>query len=114
MSTYNPDKHHRHSIRLRDWDYSSGAAYFVTVVTHAREMLFGEITDGMMSLSPCGEIVEQEWLKSERIRKEITLDEFIIMPNHLHAIIWIFNPTAPGNAQRGKIAVVLTMQHPGL
>ncbi len=92
MSSYDPDRHHRRSIRLKDWDYSEAGAYFVTIVTYQRAMLFGEIVAGALTLSPGGEIVKQEWLKSEVIRKEITLDEFIVMPNHLHAIVWINNP----------------------
>jgi len=95
MPAYDPDKHHRRSIRLKGWDYTGIAVYFVTIVTHAREMLFGDIIDGETSLSRYGEIVKQEWLRSEAMRKEVELDEYVIMPNHLHGIIWIDGSSPP-------------------
>ena len=51
---YNPDLHHRRSIRLRDDDYSQAGAYFFTVCTHNHECLFGEIADGVMMLNAAG------------------------------------------------------------
>jgi REP element-mobilizing transposase RayT len=81
----------RRSIRLQHYDYSQAGAYFVTICVHARECLLGEIVDGAMILNDYGKIVEEEWLKSAEIRKEIELDEYIIMPNHLHGIVVINN-----------------------
>ena len=86
---YNPDRHHRRSIRLRGYDYSRAGAYFLTICTHQQTMLFGEIIDGEMALNELGHIVEQEWAESERIRAEIQLDEWVVMPNHFHGIVWI-------------------------
>ena len=86
---FNPDIHHRRSIRLKDYDYSSAGAYFVTLCVLNRECIFGEVTDGVIMLNHPGEIVQAEWLKSAEIRKEIELDAFIVMPNHLHGIIVI-------------------------
>lgn len=89
---YDPKIHHRCSIRLKGYDYGQNGAYFVTVCTHNREYLFGDIVNGEMALNEYGQIVWDEWIKSSGIRGEIELDEFIITPNHLHGIIFIENP----------------------
>jgi REP element-mobilizing transposase RayT len=88
---YNPQIHHRQSIRLKGYDYTQPGAYFVTFCTYQRAEIFGQVIDGEMKLSALGEIVREEWLRSAEIRKEIRLfeDEFMIMPNHLHGINWI-------------------------
>lgn len=86
---FNPEKHHRRSIRLPNYDYSRSGIYFVTICTHQKQCLFGEIHDGKMSLNQIGNIVAEEWLNSSKIRQEIELDEWIIMPNHLHGIVAI-------------------------
>jgi putative transposase len=86
---FDPEKHHRRSIRLPNYDYSQTGIYFVTICTHQKQCLFGEIRDGKMSLNQIGQIVAQEWLNSSKIRQEIELDEWIIMPNHLHGIVVI-------------------------
>ncbi len=88
---YNPQHHHRRSIRLPNYDYSRSGIYFVTICTHQKQCLFGEIDRGKMFLNQIGNIVREEWLKSTRIRKEIELDEWVIMPNHLHGIVLIHN-----------------------
>lgn len=76
------DIHHRRSIRLRNYDYSSAGAYFVTICTWQRECLFGDIVDGEMRLNESGNIVLAEWERTPEIRKEIELDMAVIMPNH--------------------------------
>jgi REP element-mobilizing transposase RayT len=88
---YNPQIHHRHSIRLKGYDYSQSGAYFVTLCTHNRECLFGEIVDNEMILNNYGKIVYEEWFVSTKIRNEIQLfeNEFVVMPNHIHGIVWI-------------------------
>ncbi len=73
------------------WDYSGDGIYFITMVTQNRECILGEIVNGHISLSEMGKIVDNEWLKSFDIRDELYLDEYIIMPNHLHAIIILVN-----------------------
>ena len=87
--TYNPNRHHRRSIRLQGYDYSQVGAYFVTICTYGRECLFGEVIDGEMLLNEYGRAVEQEWLKTPKIRPNVRLDKFIVMPNHLHGVIII-------------------------
>lgn len=86
---YNPDIHHRQSIRLRGYDYSQNGLYFITICTQNREHLFGRITNGQMALNPMGEIAHNEWFKTESMRPNIRLHEFIVMPNHIHGIIEI-------------------------
>lgn len=87
--SYEPLKHHRRSIRLHGYDYASKGSYFITVCTHQRECLFGEIVDEKMRLNDFGEIVREEWLKTKGIRLNVDLDAFVVMPNHVHGIIMI-------------------------
>ena len=77
------------SARLEGYDYSASGGYFVTICTHDREYWFGEIVRGKMQLSEIGEIVADEWVKTEQIRSNVELDEWVIMPNHFHGIIMI-------------------------
>jgi REP element-mobilizing transposase RayT len=85
--TFHPEKHHRRSIRLQEYDYTQPGAYFVTICTYQRQCLFGEIIDGAMHLNACGEIVQACWNNLPNHFPFIELDAFIIMPNHIHGII---------------------------
>ena len=89
--------HHRRSIRLKGFDYSHPGICFITICTyHHRHHLFGEIRNGVMQLNAFGSIVADEWMKSAAIRAEIELDEFVVMPNHIHGIVMIMDDcTAP-------------------
>ena len=91
MIPFNPQIHHRRSTRLQGYDYTHPGAYFITLVTYQRDCLFGSVIDGEMQLSALGKIALDQWMRSIGIRKEITIheDEFVIMPNHLHGIVWI-------------------------
>lgn len=71
------------------YDYASPGAYFVTICTHEREVLFGEIVDGQVRLNDTGRIVETEWIATGRLRPNVLLDAFVVMPDHVHGIIWI-------------------------
>ncbi|UCF60839.1 MAG: hypothetical protein JSV37_13940 [Anaerolineaceae bacterium] len=75
------------SRRLRHWDYSTPGGYFVTICTHLMKPFFGMNENGEMHLSSIGEIVAQEWVKTAFLRESVELDEYVIMPNHLHGII---------------------------
>ncbi|MBN1878440.1 MAG: transposase [Anaerolineae bacterium] len=88
---YDPNKHHRRSIRLREWDYSSPGAYFVTLCSYQRECLFGEINDGVMMLSTIGHFAAGCWLWLADRYPYVCLDEWTVMPNHLHGIIAIID-----------------------
>ena len=88
---YNPKIHHRQSMRLKDYDYSQDGYYFVTICTENKTEYFGEIIDGKMVLNEMGKIVNQCWLEIPEHFPDVSLDEHIIMPNHLHGIIAIEN-----------------------
>lgn len=85
----NSDKLGRRSIRLKGWNYASPGRYFVTICTRNRECLFGEISNGDMSLNDAGNNVEKCWQEIPKHFPHVALDEFIIMPNHVHGIIAI-------------------------
>lgn len=90
--TYNPAIHHRRSIRLRGYDYTQPGAYYVTLCVQDHQCIFGDVVNGEMQLNEFGHIVHEEWHHTAIVRHEITLDEFVIMPNHIHGII-IINDT---------------------
>lgn len=79
------------SARLQSWNYAWEAAYFVTICTANKQHFFGEIENDKMHLSSIGKIVRQEWLKTFDMRPDMNLmmGEYVIMPNHFHAIIHI-------------------------
>ncbi len=84
---YNPQIHHRRSIRLPQYDYTRAGAYFVTLCCHQKKCLFGEIERGIMELNAIGEVVQQVWLNLPNHFPQVELDDFVIMPNHLHGIV---------------------------
>ena len=86
---YNPDIHHRRSIRLPGYDYSQPGAYFVTICIWQRQCLLGDIEQGNMLLNRYGEVVDFNWFNLMRVYPHIKLDSFVIMPNHIHGIILI-------------------------
>jgi REP element-mobilizing transposase RayT len=86
---YDPDKHHRRSIRLKGYNYSQAGAYFVTIVAYQRECLFGEIVDGEMVLNELGRLVEKWWHRIPVHFPNVEILLFVIMPNHIHGIIVI-------------------------
>jgi putative transposase len=85
---FDPDRHHRQSIRLSHFDYSRVGTYFVTACTQNRECLLGEvIEDGKVRLSPAGRTVEWTWNDLPRYYPHVLLDAFVVMPNHVHGIL---------------------------
>ena len=87
---YNPDIHHRRSIRLKGYDYSQSGLYFITLCAVNKICMFGNVVDGKMQLNDIGQLVEQEWLNTINIRHDdVRLHNYIVMPNHFHAIIEI-------------------------
>jgi putative transposase len=81
--------HHRRSIRLKGYDYTQAGAYFITMVTHQREPLFGEIVDREMRLSPMGRIADEHWRAIPEHFPHVELGAYVVMPNHVHGIIII-------------------------
>lgn len=88
---YDPQKHHRRSIRLKGYDYTQPGAYFITICAHQRQHIFGEVINGEMVLNETGKMARDEWFRTAELRPymELFQDEFVIMPNHGHGIIWI-------------------------
>lgn len=84
---YNPDIHHRRSIRLCGYDYSRNGMYFVTICTQDRLRLFGDIADGEMKLNDAGRMVRAIWDEIPAHYYGIEIDQFTVMPNHIHGII---------------------------
>lgn len=88
---FDPLKHHRRSIRLKGFDYTKPGWYFVTICIQNRECLFGKIENGRMIVNNYGKIAETCWLTISDHFQKTKLDEYIIMPNHIHGIIEICN-----------------------
>ena len=86
---YDPTKHNRRSIRLQDYDYAGEDAYFLTTCTQNRECLFGEVMDGESRLHEFGEIVYATWNDLSNHYLNLELDAVVVMPNHVHGIIFI-------------------------
>lgn len=84
---YNPQRHHRRSIRLKGYDYAAPGAYFVTIVAQNRERLFGEMAGDDMRLNDAGRIVQTVWDELPTHFAHVSLDAFVIMPNHAHGTI---------------------------
>jgi putative transposase len=95
------ETHHRRSIRLPGYDYAASGAYFITICTPRGELLFGDVVEGEMVLNQWGQIAHEEWLASEGIRRELKPDAFVVMPNHIHGIVWI---VATGDARAQGVA----------
>ena len=89
MKKYDPQRHHRRSIRLPDYDYARPGAYFITMVTYQRDCLFGNIVDGKMHLSAMGQIAEEHWRLIPEHFPQVELGAYVIMPDHVHGIIII-------------------------
>ena len=98
---YNPDIHHRRSIRLKGYDYSQPGAYFITICTHRRACLFGDVIEGDMHLNPLGNMAWQCWQAIPDHFPHAILDAFVVMPNHVHSIVWIVDGLNPSAAMVG-------------
>ena len=94
-------KHHRHSMRLRGYDYAQAGAYFVTIVTRDRVCLFGEMVNGEMRLNDGGRMIEQWWFELNRKFSTVETDEFVVMPNHFHGIVVIAGVTVGADLRVG-------------
>ncbi|PAX53277.1 transposase [Brunnivagina elsteri CCALA 953] len=88
---YNPQIHHRGSIRLRGYDYSQQGSYFITICTQNHECRLGKIVEGKMYWTFGGWIAYQAWIEIPQHFEHVELDQFIVMPNHIHGIIVINN-----------------------
>ncbi|HNT77188.1 MAG TPA: hypothetical protein PKH77_19425, partial [Anaerolineae bacterium] len=120
---YDPTCHHRHSIRLRGYDYASAGMYFVTVCVQAHRCVLGEIVGETMALSSLGRIVDEFWAAVPHHFPTVTIDTRITMPNHIHAIIIIDDgggaetapimaSHAPADDRRGAVSAPIMMTTP--
>jgi len=112
MNQYNPNIHHRRSIRLKGYDYAQAGLYFITICCQDRAHLFGEISDGVMILNEYGKIAFAEWENSINIRDNICLHDFVVMPNHIHGIIEIVFKKANQYAGKLELAPITKFQSP--
>ena len=85
----NTEMKERKLNRLKDYDYSQNGYYFVTICTKNREAWFGKIESDKMILNMFGEITKNFWVEIPKHFKNVSLDEFIVMPNHIHGIVII-------------------------
>ena len=84
-----PGLHRRRSIRIQGYDYAGPGVYYITICTHNREHLFGDITDGTMRLNSFGATARSYWEQIPIHFPNVEIDAFVIMPNHVHGILWI-------------------------
>ena len=98
--TYNPDIHHRRSIRLPDYDYSQAGYYFITICVQNRDCLLGEIKDGSMQLNAAGQMVCQWFDELENKFPHLKNNAFVCMPNHIHLVVRILSEPRQGQIHR--------------
>jgi REP element-mobilizing transposase RayT len=103
-----PDDHSRDGVtsrlRLRGFDYSSAASYFVTICTEHRVCLFGDVRDGMLEASHAGVVMDSWWLSISWRFPSVMTDAFVVMPNHVHGILHVgTNPATRGASSLGDI-----------
>ncbi|MEW6201155.1 MAG: transposase [bacterium] len=108
---YDPDVHHRRSIRLKDYDYSQDGAYFITICTNNRQCLFGKVLNFEMRLNEMGMIAQQCWDEIPQHFPNAILDEYIVMPNHIHGIILLNDNECGGECRGEKFFAPTTRPH---
>jgi putative transposase len=86
---YDPNKHHRRSIRLRGYDYAQAGAYFVTMCAQGRAPRFATIEPSSLRLSAAGRMLDVWWRKLPDKFLTVALDTYVIMPDHMHGIVWL-------------------------
>jgi len=95
----NPPRN-RHSIRLKDYDYSQSGCYFVTVCTWRRDPTFGSIFNDAMAVNAFGKVVEEVWLELPHLYSFVELDEFVVMTDHFHGILFLTEGTQEPRPRR--------------
>ncbi len=96
------------SMRLKSWDYTTPWWYFVTISTHNHKNYFGQIISGEIQLNEIGKVTQYEWLKTAELRGNVELDEYIIMPNHIHAIVILNEDNISRNVTKRDVARYVT------
>ncbi len=97
-----PPGSRRRSIRQPGFDYSHPGVYFVTCCAFRREEIFGAVVEAEMQPSPLGRLIRAEWFRSIGVRREVELfrSEFVLMPNHLHGIVWTVADEPAGSDEK--------------
>jgi putative transposase len=108
-----PHKHQRRSIRLKGYDYTQSRAYFLTICVYEQECLFGEVVAGLMRINDYGRTAQREWERLPARFKNIALEAFVIMPNHIHSIIVIADESGRVGA-RQDISETLAYNRPAV
>jgi len=107
--SYDPAVHHRRSIRLPEYDYTQAGAYYISICTYRRAWLFGDVVDGEMRLSRLGQVVAARWQAIPRTFRCARLDEWVVMPNHVHGILCLVDDeTEPA----GEVEVAAEVSQP--
>ncbi len=88
------NKYRTDSARLKGWDYSSDGAYFITICTKDREEFFGDVKNGKMVLNEIGQVANEFWKSMPETFDNLIIDEFVVMPNHVHLILFLENPAS--------------------
>jgi len=99
---FDPEKHHRRSVRLPGYDYSQAGAYFVTLCARGRERLFGAVVGSEVRLNGYGQAVPRCWEWLPRQYPKVDIDEWVVMPNHLHGTIIINNSGGGSRTARSE------------
>ena len=97
---YDPDIHHRRSIRLKDYDYSLRGLYFVTICTHDHIPRFGDVVEGAMILNSAGQMIERLYKECEHHFDNLRCLDYVVMPNHFHCIFQIIETASPKEHQQ--------------
>ncbi len=108
--TYDPVLHRRRSIRLANYDYSSPGLYFVTLCTQDKALLFSEMSNGQPLLNAAGQMAEFWWKRLPGKFPGLLLEEFVVMPNHLHGLLALTK--LPESGKPGRAAAPLTKVQP--
>lgn len=93
----------RKSPRLKDFDYSQSGGYFITIVTHERDHLFGYIDDNQMLLFEAGQIADECWASIPSHYSDVQLGDYVIMPNHIHGILYLLGEEASFKTVIGRV-----------
>lgn len=101
----------RKRIRLREFGYGGHFAYYITICAFQKRLLFGSCDGERVTLNELGQLVQSSWLETQALRPEAELDEFIVMPNHMHAIVSLTSED-PDNDPAGRPAAVSPMEKP--
>lgn len=99
---YDPERHHRRSMRLAGYDYRGGGGYFITIVTQDRGCVFGDVVNSAMRLNAAGQMAQTVWNELPVHYSGVDIDAFVIMPNHFHGIVVVAPAVGVGAAPRGR------------